>query len=375
LHATIEALKDDVEYKIVIPGKGEVYDLYKDLNVHLDAQGEEINVYGRKLYTYSRLKKIKLFFTEYLPYQFRIIRLIKSFNPDVIHSNSGRSILFNYIALRYSKKPIINHIRGKFIPTHKRTKRNFAICDKLITVSKSIKNDYFEESDKHKVIPIYNGVEPNNIFTNNKVNSILEEEKIIFGCFSNIVPFKGYHHLIDAMEVLNNQGYTQKYKVICLGKFPTGYEEYHQFLDVKSKKSKIDNINFLGFQKDPFQYYSSIDVSLLPSVSSEKLDMIDSSIQIRGNEGLPRVLIESMVFSNPLIASRIEGVPEMIDEGRNGFMVKPGDSKQLAEKMKFIIDNPDKIKPMGLLSRKIFNERFHINRNKEAILKLYNELV
>jgi glycosyltransferase involved in cell wall biosynthesis len=375
LHATIDALKDDIEYKIVIPGKGEVYDLYQDMNIHLDSQGKGINVYGKKLHTYSRFKKMTLFFKEYLPYQLRMLKLIRSFNPDIIHSNSGRSILFNYIALRLSGKPIINHIRGKFVPDNKRVIRNFAICDKLITVSKSIKNDYFKDKDKHKAVPIYNGVEPNKIFTESKVNELVENDKVIFGCFSNIVPFKGYHHLIDAMEILNNQGFNEKYKVVCLGKFPSGYETYHDFLKSKINKSKINNLQFLGFQKNPFPYYNTVDITLLPSVSNEELEMETSSITIRGNEGLPRVLIESMVFKNPLIASKIEGVPEMIDEGKNGFMIPPANPMILAEKMKYFIENHNLIESMGEISRDLFDKRFHIKKNRESILKLYYELI
>ncbi len=375
LHATIEALQHDIDYKIVIPGEGEVYELYRELDVHLDAQGKGINVYGRKLHTYSLFKKIWLFFSEYLPYQWRMYKLIKTYKPDLIHSNSGRSILFNYYALKFTGKPLVNHIRGKFVPTSKRVQRNFALCDRLITVSKSIKEDYFEPHQKGKVVPIYNGVEPDKIYTDRHVESLLQEGKVIFGCFSNIVPFKGYHHLLRAMAILNDAGYKSQYKLVCLGKFPEGYETYHDYLKEQMQALGVDNLEFLGFQQNPFPYYATIDVSVLPSVSDEVLAFNDETITIRGNEGLPRVLIESMVFSNPLIASKIEGVPEMIDHGSNGFMVEPGIPEQLAEKMRYFLDNPSKIEIMGAVSRKIFDDRFHIAKNKADILKLYYDMV
>lgn len=375
LHATICELKDKIEYLVVIPGKGEAYDLFKDLNVHLDAQGPGINVYGKKLFTYSKLKKLELFFTEYLPYQIRIFRFIKQYKPDIIHSNSGRSILFNYLAFKFCGVKIINHIRGKFNTESKMVKRNFDLPDSLITVSKSIKRDYIYKEHLTKTTPIYNGVDPHLILTDKKVKKYNSQKSITFGCFSNIVPFKGHHHLLGAMKILNSSGYLNKYKVVCLGKFPKGYEYYHKYLEKIISQDSITNIFFEGFQNDPFQYYNTVDVTVLPSISSEKLNIEKKEYNIRGNEGLPRVLLESMVFANPLIASDVEGVHEIIDKGINGFIFQPGSAEQLAEKMKYFIENQPMILKMGFESKRIMEERFHIKHNAEKILNLYESII
>lgn len=96
---------------------------------------------------------------------------------------------------------------------------------------------------------------------------------------------------------------------------------------------------------------------------------------MRGAEGFPSVVIESMVSGTPVIAFAISGVRNLIKDGVNGFLVKPGDIKGIAEAIKKI-DTIDR-KKCREFTLKQFNELTISNKliaTFEKTIKEYNEL-
>ena len=75
------------------------------------------------------------------------------------------------------------------------------------------------------------------------------------------------------------------------------------------------------------------------------------------SEGLGRVIIEAMAAATPVIASDVGGIPEIVKEGDNGFLVPPGDERGLAEKLRWILKNPHEARRMGRRAR-VFAQQF-----------------
>jgi len=69
------------------------------------------------------------------------------------------------------------------------------------------------------------------------------------------------------------------------------------------------------------------------------------------SEGLGRVIIEAMAAATPVIANDVGGIPELVKDGDNGFLVPPGDARRLAEKLRWILNNPDQARWMGRRAR------------------------
>ena len=59
------------------------------------------------------------------------------------------------------------------------------------------------------------------------------------------------------------------------------------------------------------------------------------------------ILLEAMLTAKPVIASRIGGIPEIVDDGVTGLLFEPGDSKGLSEKIRYLWDRPDLCRKMG----------------------------
>jgi len=112
---------------------------------------------------------------------------------------------------------------------------------------------------------------------------------------------------------------------------------------VKLKKYK--NFKWLG----PLQY---------PNKVREYLSEIDIYALISGLDMSPLTLLEAQLMKKPVIATNVGGIPELIIDGKTGFLVEKGNSKELIEKIEEILNDPKKIEEMGVEGRKFVEENF-----------------
>jgi glycosyltransferase involved in cell wall biosynthesis len=113
------------------------------------------------------------------------------------------------------------------------------------------------------------------------------------------------------------------------------------------RKAKLEKeIRFLGFksQKDVAQLIKTSVALLLPSKT----------------EGFGRVIIEAFACSRPVIGSNVGGIPELIESEKNGLLMEPGNSEDLADKLVFSLENPERMKNMGERGRTRVEHNFSI---------------
>jgi glycosyltransferase involved in cell wall biosynthesis len=91
-------------------------------------------------------------------------------------------------------------------------------------------------------------------------------------------------------------------------------------------------------------------------------------------EGLPRVIPQAMAASVPVVATKVNGSPEAVKEGENGFLLTPGDISGIAEKTVFLLKNPEKAKKMGQKGS-FMVEEFDIYKMVADQERLYAELL
>lgn len=91
-------------------------------------------------------------------------------------------------------------------------------------------------------------------------------------------------------------------------------------------------------------------------------------------EGLPRVLPQAMCAGIPIVATRVDGSPEAVCDGINGFLVNPGDVTLLAERIIFCLNNPEQSREMGARGKKLAEE-FDMHKMIRAQESLYEELL
>lgn len=113
-------------------------------------------------------------------------------------------------------------------------------------------------------------------------------------------------------------------------------------------------INYLGSSSDVREFINQSHICVLPSY----------------HEGMPRTVLESMSMGRPILTTDVEGCRETVIEGVNGFLVPKQDSKALAERMIWFIENRDKWQEMGVASRKIAEDKFDVHKVNNELMKI-----
>ena len=116
---------------------------------------------------------------------------------------------------------------------------------------------------------------------------------------------------------------------------------------------------FLGYQEDVAPFYAAFDALVLPS----------------SNEGTPVSAIEALAAGRPVVATRVGGVPDVVEEGEDGFLVEPGDTDELADRLAQLARDPALRKRMGEAGRQRVLPRYAVERLVDDVDRLYRSLL
>ncbi|MEJ2307582.1 MAG: glycosyltransferase [candidate division WOR-3 bacterium] len=92
-------------------------------------------------------------------------------------------------------------------------------------------------------------------------------------------------------------------------------------------------------------------------------------------EGFPVSILEAMACGLPVVATEVGGVKEIISDGKNGFLVEPGNSNALAEKIKELLEDKKMRKDFGEAGFKRVKENFSIDKTVERIENLWDKIL
>ncbi len=133
-----------------------------------------------------------------------------------------------------------------------------------------------------------------------------------------------------------------------------GYER-DRLAALNTALGTADLVRFCGSTKQPEHYFAAADVFVLPSVS----------------EGFGLVILEAFRAGTPVVASRIEGPSELIENGRNGLLFTPRDDEQLASQILRLYEDPALRQRIGHAGRASFETRFTIEYYAKQLEQLY----
>jgi len=116
---------------------------------------------------------------------------------------------------------------------------------------------------------------------------------------------------------------------------------------------------FVGYQSDVAGYYGLFDAFVLPSV----------------NEGTPVSAIEALASGTPVVANRVGGVPDVVRDGLDGFLVEPGDTDSAADRLAQLAADPRLRSRLGESGRRNVFERYAVSRLVDDVDRLYQSLL
>ena len=230
--------------------------------------------------------------------------------------------------------------------------------DAIIGVSSQIECTYKAEGERFRVTCIRNGIDLDgrSMQTDRwrtRKDLDVDPETSLIGTIGRLTPVKGIRYLLEAATILLRQG--AKVKILVVGE-----GSIRQDLMAQTHSLGItDNVVFLGHREDTDVLMQAMDIFALPSLS----------------EGIPMALLEAMAASRPIVASRVGGIPEIIEDGVDGYLVEPMDVNNLAERCQRLIESPDVARKMGEQGRKRVERDFSATAMADRVASVYKELL
>jgi glycosyltransferase involved in cell wall biosynthesis len=217
------------------------------------------------------------------------------------------------------------------------------------------------------VVTIHDGIDIGQLEKSNEVGSDIRKEfeiptaAPILCEIGNIRRWKGQHVAIRAMQRL--VGRYKDARLFIIGEISNSPKdlEYLKELKALAAESGVEkNVVFTGYRKDALNFLVQSDVMVHTSIIPEPMG---------------RVVLEGMVFRKPVIATNHGGPVEILEDGKSGFLVEPGNPEALAERISFLLENKEAALRIGEAARQRVAEKFDIGINMKKLEEVYDSLL
>lgn len=267
-------------------------------------------------------------------------------------NNELYSHIRNIVLAKLFGKKIICHVRG----IRALTKREKAIAgwiDQFIAVSSACKKNLVSEGiPESKIDVIYDGVAQEEAAPRCLNNGLMRA-----GVVGRISRQKGQGVFIEAARLLLSAGRVMEFYII--GDDVSEGKPDLALLQQGVRQHQLESkVHFTGWKKDTKEIYGGLDIVVCPSLL---------------NEALGNVVIESMTFGKPVVASRTGAYSEMIEDGSNGLLFEPGNAKDLAQKIELLLSDKDLREKLAQNACRTAKDKFDIKTNVAKIKQLINE--
>jgi glycosyltransferase involved in cell wall biosynthesis len=306
---------------------------------------------------------------------FKLVVYFYRNKPDIVHGNTPKGSFLSMIASWLCRVPTrIYYVHGlRYQGTTGLKKRILIYMERIscksatdiFAVSKGVKDVMYDDGITRKKINVIwngsiNGI--NSDFFDPEIiecNSLQEQYKIkngdfVFGFIGRIVADKGINELVGSFKNLNEL--YPNTKLLLVGNYEHNLDPLLPETRIEIEQNK--NIIIAGFQKDIRPFYKLMNLFVFPSY----------------REGFGISLMEAAAMNIPAISSDIIGCNEIIEDNVNGFLIPSKNKNTLFEKMKFSIENIDKINLMSTITRDIILSKFEQKKLWSKTMDIYKQI-
>ncbi len=286
---------------------------------------------------------------------------------SLLHTHDYKTDLLGLIAARWVGVRNVATVHG-YVPVSRRVTA-YKIMDlfalrffsKVLTVSVGLHQQLISAGVPERKVLIAPNVIDVQEFTSrlSSVNRDLRrqlgipEDSHVVSVIGRLIVGKGHRCFLESVQrILDTLPGT---RFLIVGDGPLG-EELRNFSVALGIQPAI---SFLGFREDIADLMAISDVIVLPSLE----------------EGSPYVLLEALSLAKPVVATRVGGVPEMVEHGETGLLVPPGDPVQLAKAILHLLRNPEEARRLGRRGREVIIQRFCIERLVRKLAEVYREVL
>ncbi|MBN2022275.1 MAG: glycosyltransferase [Pirellulales bacterium] len=307
-----------------------------------------------------------------------LTRIVRREDYQIIHAHTPRTLLVAALVSLRTGAPLVYHLHSPTSRDSTRRVRNAvnALAERLglprasavIAVSESLA-EYARRLGVpegrihvvHNGVPGYEGECKGDIpiFADAKIGTVPAKMPGTWtlGTVALFRPRKGTEVLLDALAKLRGEGLPVR--LLAVGGFET--PEYERAIESQVERLGLrDAIEWIGFTEDVNVELARMDVFVLPSLFGE---------------GLPMVVLEAMAAGVPVVATRVEGIPETIRDGRDGLVVEPGDADALAQALARVVRGEIDVAPLRQSALARHAEHFSARRMAEGVAEVYDRVL
>jgi glycosyltransferase involved in cell wall biosynthesis len=305
----------------------------------------------------------------------RLVKWIRGVRPHILHTHTAKAGAVGRIAAALAgdaRPPVIVHtflghvLRGYFDPAQtavfRALERKLArTATRLVAVSPEVRDDLVElgvaPAEKFSVIRL--GIDLDQRVASGAGGAELRRlygvspDEFVVGWIGRMTAIKRVDDILLAFRSLLERGVEAR---LCLvGDGPDREEIEQRAHDLGISRSVL----FVGYQRDVAPYYALFDTLVLPSA----------------NEGTPVVAIEALAAGRPVVATRVGGVPDVVEDGADGLLVRVGDVRGIVDALERLALDPELRRRFGEHGRGRTIQRYRVERLVDDIDALYRKLL
>lgn len=281
--------------------------------------------------------------------------IVKKEDITVIHTHHRMAAFYVALTKLYKKCAFINTSHNTF--TNKRALTRFAYKHAdLVACGEAVKRNLVEffSLSENKVSVVHNAVMPfdGNLIPVPELEKLKNEGKSLIGNIGRLSKQKGMDYFIKAIPSIIKEYPNAYFVIVGNGEEENNLKRLTEELNVK------DYVWFMGYRSDVQNVISQLDLIVLSSLW----------------EGLPLLPIEAFSVGKTVVATAVDGTPEIVKDGENGLLMEIKNSEEIAEKVKILLKQPSLKKCLEEKSMQTYKEKFSFEKFSSSYVSYYEQI-
>lgn len=278
----------------------------------------------------------------------------------LIHANGSRCMFYAGVAGKLARVPVVWHVRVS--ESDGWWDRVLAwLATRIIAISRAVASRLAFLATGEKLCLIYNGVDVQLYAQADGTvlrRSLGYGDRPLVGMVGRLTPEKDHETYLRAAALVAARWPRARFLIV--GEDPEPQQQRRRTLEALAAESGLaGKVIFTGPRQDIPQVLAALDVL----------------VHCAHREAFGRVLVEAMATGKPVVATRVGGIPEVVEDGQTGVLVNRGDAGGIARAIEGLIGDPATARALGEAGQRRAQERFSIVAHVARVEALYGELL
>jgi glycosyltransferase involved in cell wall biosynthesis len=296
-----------------------------------------------------------------------LIELIRRENIQVINAHRAEGHLFAALASSLLvRRPVVIRTRGDVRPPKTHLLNRYLhrrLTDGLILAAEVLREPVLKSLGRPPralmVIPPGINLEPlapGESPEQNRRELGLPEGNGVVGMVGRLSPVKGHGFFLEAARIVLRERPGTTFVVV-------GHEAQIKMAQLQEQADRLglaDRLYLAGYVPEVSRWMEALDIAVVASI---------------GSEVICRVALEHMAMAKPVVGTRVNAIPEVVEHGSTGLLVPPGDPQAMAQAILALLRDPQKARAFGLAGRKRVEQQFTLDHLAGRTERLYRDLL